>query len=320
MSGLNKLVADNRLTLGLFILASYMVFQTLYFLAARSAHQQYTQTVAQALEKRIALDLPWLRLPNDIMNKVADEQAVQRYLAELNQQAEARQQPVRVLNLAGINAPQILHNRPGIEVTHQMQAPGQMLALTLFHPALPLSQALSVVPLLAALLLGFLIRQRLVAVEEQSQHQHAEHGNNLPKLIIDLRNRTLSNGLDERQIQLSNKPFCFYVALLEYCLHNQNAALNHNKNIPSELLELANRYFSRLMELGHTIRKRPDFSTNLDKMLSEIRAALDDVFRDTPELKAPFYPPKAQGEGSRSKLHNYALEEIRQAELEFIGK
>ena len=73
------------------------------------------------------------------------------------------------------------------------------------------------------------------------------------------------------------------------------------------------------MDLGHTKRKRPDFNANLDKTLSEIRAALDEVFAGYSEEKAKYCPPRAQGEGSRSKQHSYALPRLYAHEIEVIG-
>lgn len=305
----------------LLFLVSLIMLQIIYFIAANQAHQRQAQTLSLALEKRIALDLPWLRLPNDVMNSVADEDSVRDYLDRLNQQATQQGYAIRALELQGISATLPDDNFASQAQTHELHIPGQTLSLRLGTKTFTLFDGLSVYPLLAALLFTLLVnRPREHADPLSSTDQEPETLPAHPKLIVNLQERTLSNSLDDRQVQLSNKPFCFYVALLEYCLQHENAALNHNKNIPEELLDLANRYFYRLIELGHTIRKRPDFSTNLDKMLSEIRAALDDVFKDCPEVKTPFYPPKAQGEGSRSKLHNYALEQLQVEDVEIIGK
>ncbi|GAA0362222.1 hypothetical protein GCM10009092_28230 [Bowmanella denitrificans] len=312
---------DPRITPALLFIGSLLVLQMVYFFAARQAHYQQAGTLALALEKRIALDLPWLRLPNDVMNNVADEESVRQYLSKLNELSLLKGYSIRVLALQGISASQSKPEFDGIIQQHKLQIPGQTLTLQLGVQHFPLAKAFSIFPLLAALLFTLLISSsRRETTDEQLEPGESPSEPALPRLIVNLQERTLSNSVDNRQIQLSNKPFCFYVALLEYCLQHENAALNHNKNIPEELLELANRYFYRLIELGHTIRKRPDFSSNLDKMLSEIRAALDDVFRDCPEFKAAFYPPKAQGEGSRSKLHNYALEQLQAETLEIIGK
>ncbi|XQF91352.1 hypothetical protein ACOBV8_20375 (plasmid) [Pseudoalteromonas espejiana] len=60
---------------------------------------------------------------------------------------------------------------------------------------------------------------------------------------------------------LANKPLCFYLALIEYCKDNSDVVLNQNKYVPDELIELA-QVFYRLIELGHTIRKRPNFNSS----------------------------------------------------------
>jgi len=62
-----------------------------------------------------------------------------------------------------------------------------------------------------------------------------------------------------------------------------------------------------------------DFNANLDKTLSEIRAALDEVFSSFSEEKETYYPPRAQGEGSRSKQHSYAIPSIKQEDITIIG-
>ena len=111
------------------------------------------------------------------------------------------------------------------------------------------------------------------------------------------------------------------MALVEFCIENPDVVLNQNKDVPEELLTLANKYFYRLVELGHTVRKRPNFTNSLEKKtLSEIRAALDDVWQDQPEVKDVYYPPKAHGEGSRSRLHHYGLKNITLENIEVIGK
>lgn len=319
---LNKLFKPRyaHIRLALVFVAMGLIFQIVYFLSAKSMHQHHVSLVAAALEKRIALDLPWLQLPNDTMKSVADKASVQAYLKRLNTQAKDNQLPVRILALQGIEAE--LEPREGRILEQQLRAPAQTFSLSLMTHPYFISDSFSVYPLLAALLMTLaLSHYRAAGIRAAKAGALSEESEVLtPKLIIDLHNRTLCNNLNNVQVQLSNKPFCFYIALVDYCLSTSAPALNHNKNVPEELLELANRYFYRLIELGHTIRKRPDFSTNLDKMLSEIRAALDEVFADAPEQKVPFYPPKAQGEGSRSKLHNYALEQLQAGDLEFIGK
>ncbi|WP_088330567.1 hypothetical protein [Lacimicrobium sp. SS2-24] len=302
------------------LLGLFLVFQIIGYLSANIVHQRHIQQSILAVEQRIALDLPWLQLPNEAMKSVADKAAIRAYLQRLNEQAQAQQLPITVTALQGIDAE--ADKAFGYFVEKQLNAPAQTFRLTLMAQPYRLSQSFSPLALMAALIMTLALYQyqtaKARARQEQSRPEEGVH--EAPKLVIDLHNRTFRHNLSGKQVQLSNKPFCFYIALVDYCLNTEAPALNHNKNIPEALLELANRYFYRMIELGHTIRKRPDFSSNLDKMLSEIRAALDEVFAEAPEQKIPFYPPKAQGEGSRSKLHNYALEQLQPEDLEFIGK
>ena len=139
------------------------------------------------------------------------------------------------------------------------------------------------------------------------------------RIIIDLKDKTLGNGVNDVKVVLQNKPLCFYTALVRYCMENPSEPLQHHKDVPVELLNLANKVFGRLIELGHTKRKRPDFNANLDKTLSEVRAALDEVFADFTAEKERYYPPRAQGEGSRSKQHSFALTSLSPEDVEIIG-
>ena len=129
----------------------------------------------------------------------------------------------------------------------------------------------------------------------------------------------LGNSVNDTVVILQNKPLCFYTALVKYCTENPEHPLPPHKDVPIELIALANKAFARLIELGHTKRKRPDFNANLDKTLSEIRASLDEVFALYPEEKERYYPPRAQGEGSRSKQHSYALTHLSPDDVEIIG-
>ena len=124
-------------------------------------------------------------------------------------------------------------------------------------------------------------------------------------LQIHLPSRRLVHLQSGNSAELANKPLCFYLALIQYCSDTPNVFLSQHKALPPELLELCERYFRRMNELGHAIRKRPDFNKNLEKTLSEIRASLDQVFIDDQDQKIAFYPKKAIGEGSRSKVHNF---------------
>ena len=128
------------------------------------------------------------------------------------------------------------------------------------------------------------------------------------------------NGKEDLKSQLANKPLCFYLAMLEFCKLNPQANLYLNKELPKELIELADKNFHRLAVLGHIVRKRPNFSNSLEKTLSEIRASLDEILTEHPQLKDKVYPPRAHGEGSRSKLHSYGLQNLSDKDYEVRGK
>lgn len=299
-------------------LISYLLFQILYSTTAYVSYQHQNALLAEKVSKRVALDLPLLQIANQSMKQVANKQAITDYQNNINQQLANKDLPLRLVQIQGVPSRES-DNFIGVTDTVLLTTPYQQVEVELERKPFHLVSSLSLLPLLGSL---FILAFAFPALKRwRNNHKEAlPEQKEEPKLIVNLNNRTLTNSVDGKSVQMSNKPFCFYVALLDYCCKSDDATLNHNKNLPPELLELASRNFYRLIELGHTIRKRPDFSANLDKMLSEIRAALDEIYKDTPELKAPYYPPKAQGEGSRSKLHNYALEGVDAENLEFIGK
>jgi len=295
----------------------FLFFQLVYAFASHQGYQDTVETSISKVENRLALDLPKLRLANPRFNTVAHTTSVRQYIDAINQQLSALNAPVRLIQLQAVQ--------------HDVQAQGKIsqfilstndrdIQVKVLGINQPWSQYLSLYPLLAAFLCFLGLRLQANYEDKADNDAHLGQMPAEPALIINLHDKTIANGIDDKASALSNKPFCFYMALLHYCVDNPSPKLNHNKNVPDELIALANKYFYRLIELGHTKRKRPDFSTNLDKTLSEIRAALDDVFHDFPEEKDKYYPPKAQGEGSRSKLHNYALENLNREKMQFIGK
>ena len=312
----NSLQAWLKKTLALLIL--YIVFQGTYSIGSYYQYDSDVEQFIASVEKRVSLDLAKLRLANAKYNTVVHGPSVRDYLKALNQQLSEMQAPIRLMGL------QDIHIEPyaNLDVYESLLSTSdQNIQLKIGMLSWPYLTTMTPYGMLLALLIVMLARKLLHrssrqtmqgASEEQVVHQ--------VKLIVNLHSKTLSNGLKDSAVKIPNKPFCFYIALLDYCINQKAPSLNHSNNVPEELLLAANKYFFRLIELGHTKRKRPDFSTNLDKTLSEIRAALDVVFLHHEEDKKLFYPPKAQGEGSRSKLHNYALAYLNATEIEFIGR
>ncbi|MCC2616390.1 hypothetical protein LJ739_09075 [Aestuariibacter halophilus] len=304
------------LQVGRFI-AVWGLFQLCYSISANNAFEQKIEQTIGAVETRIALDLPRLKLANPRLRTVTHEASIVQYIEQVNAQLANKQSPVTLRSIQGIPPRGEL---TGTARVVNLATGDQNIRLLLEVAPQTLAEQFSYTALLATLLLQSLwSRQSLRRQRHKSKTQDTTVAND-SKLIINLHDKTLSYGKTSQPVLMSNKPFCFYAALVEYCSLHPDAYLKHNSDVPEDLIQLANRYFSRLIALGHTKRKRPDFATNLDKTLSEVRSALDDVFRDQADAKDPFYPPKAQGEGSRSKMHNYALLHLEPGRIEVLGR
>ena len=310
---------SNHIKTGLLFLVLWLLFQLAFTSGQYYLNKSQTDRFISSIEKRIALDLPKLKLANPRFRTVTHESSVKDYLQSLNRNLELMDAPIRVHGLQEVSLDHTIseHN----SIPRELRTTDQAIPLTLHRIDSGVFSGITVLaPLFAAIFVFFCHlhvanRKQIAEISEATPQVKKE-----ARLVVNLHNKTIGNGLDSTVIPMSNKPFCFYVALVDYCLQHDTPSLNHNKDVPDEILHLANKYFYRLIELGHTKRKKPDFSTNLDKTLSEIRSALDEVFHDYSDAKDLFYPPKAQGEGSRSKMHNYALPHILMEQVEFIGK
>ena len=302
----------------------FLVFSSVFYISTMQKQQQVNKLQIIQIEKRIALDLPLLDLSNELLKHSGNKAALLNYIQTLN----------TFIDSTGIEV---------VAITPQHEFDASLKTYTEFIRELNSNNGVvfivfslrqpyftgDVVAIygmlfILSILLTYLIKLAYIKKSDEKQVVHAESNTTESKpltLIIDLKSKTLSSSVFlEHQVALANKPLCFYLALVEYCTNNPEIKLNHNKNVPEELIELANKYFYRLVELGHTVRKRPNFNNSLEKTLSEIRAALDDVLNDCPEQKGLYYPPKAFGEGSRSRMHSYGLANVGQGNIEIIGK
>ncbi|MCV2884751.1 hypothetical protein OE749_08585 [Aestuariibacter sp. AA17] len=304
--------------LGALFFTLWVVFQGAYLSGKFYQHAAEQHRLIDSIEKRIALDLPKLRIANPRLKTVTHEGAIRDYLHAVNAQLTAMKAPMKIATLQGIWFSDTPINAS--LTTRVLSTPDQDIHIQLVPLPVAWSDYLSFIAPLLALALAFIHQTYFTSTLFQEEDTPTPEPEAQVRLVVNLNEKVIGNGVNDYAVSLSNKPFCFYAALVDYCIQHESPSLNHNKNVPEELVNLANRYFFRLIELGHTKRKKPDFSTNLDKTLSEIRAALDEVYVDHPDIKELFYPPKAQGEGSRSKMHNYALEKIQAERVEFIGK
>lgn len=301
----------------------FMVLSLVFYASVTYKTKQYTKYIILQIEKQIALDLPLLDLSNKRLKHSGNESITLNYISTLNTFLKNKNIEVIAIKpkdevIQPLKETQLirsLNSNDGVIIIvcsiNNSYFTASNLTFHLFFLMISLLMSLWVNHTFVMQSRNKLMKAREVSTLEPPSLQ----------LIIDLNNKTLSTNFENgNKVGLANKPLCFFLALIEYCTSNTNASLNHNNNVPDELLEIANKYFYRLIELGHTIRKRPNFNTSLDKTLSEIRATLDEVLSGYPEQKQLYYPPKASGEGSRSRLHNYALKSISLGNIKIVGK
>ncbi len=313
----------NRVIMPVCFFVLFIVFSLVFYVSTTQKQQQINQLQIAQIEKQIALDLPLLDLSNELLKHSGNKAALQHYIQIVNAQIQG----------TGI---QVVAIEPKHEFNLSLKTHEFIRKLNnnnnVVFIVLSLKQPYFTNDVMAIYILLFVISALLIYMIKQAAiyqgNKKLVTGHELNTLeskplilVINLKSKTLSSSYyPDQHVALANKPLCFYLALVEFCTNNPEIKLNHNKNVPEELLELANKYFYRLVELGHTVRKRPNFNNSLEKTLSEIRAALDDVLNDCPEQKELYYPPKAFGEGSRSRMHSYGLVNVSQGNIEIIGK
>ena len=313
----------NRVILPVCFFVLFIVFSLVFYVSTTQKQQQINQLQIAQIEKQIALDLPLLDLSNELLKHSGNKAALQHYIQTVNAQIQGTGiQVVAIEPKHEFNLSLKTH-----EFIRKLNSNNNVVFIVL-----SLKQPYFTNDVMAIYILLFVISALLIYMIKQAAIYQGDKklvtGHELNTLeskplilVINLKSKTLSSSYyPDQYVALANKPLCFYLALVEFCTNNPEIKLNHNKNVPEELLELANKYFYRLVELGHTVRKRPNFNNSLEKTLSEIRAALDDVLNDCPEQKELYYPPKAFGEGSRSRMHSYGLINVSQGNIEIIGK
>ncbi|WP_334022040.1 hypothetical protein [Alteromonas sp. S015] len=307
----------SRTVIACITLALVFSLQIVAIIAQFLSHQSSLHQAVDNVQKRISLDSAFLDVGNKTLNTPVNQFAITQYLGRLNDTLKREGYPVLVERIQGVTLDsEDLQSYPNVIPVNFVNAE-QEINVNLRSKSASSSLTFSWGGFIISLLISPLFfvsnrtRKKRNAVEEIVPPT--------PKLVINLKDKTISNGIDEKAVTLQNKPLCFYTALVRYCIDNPFEPLPPHKDVPQELMTLANKCFGRLIELGHTKRKRPDFNANLDKTLSEIRAALDEVFSAYNVEKETYYPPRAQGEGSRSKQHSYALPNIKEEDIEIIG-
>ncbi|KNC67080.1 hypothetical protein [Pseudoalteromonas ardens] len=301
---------------GMLAFAIYsVIFTVIFVFAHEQAIRHAIEQDLDSIKLRVALDKNRLPIAVPHLNYAGDATRVQAYIDALNDNLQKKTSRIRIVSIASSDG-ELKEGQLLLSGADGDTAVGYEVNTS--H-----NFWLYIIPILIALL-NLTFYKSVSNKREQAKRQTATTVAAKPQpqhLVVDLYSKTLCLSGDKTcQVQLANKPLCFYLALLEFCLHNPKVSLNQNKELPDELLDIADKYFHRLVALGHTIRKRPNFSNSLEKTLSEIRAALDELLTHQPDLRVKLYPPKAHGEGSRSKLHSYGLKALGVNDVEVIGK
>lgn len=306
----------------LVFIAIVIFSQLIFSLSQLLAFKHSLEHALGQIETRVALDSAYLDLGDPATQQTSNSESVRSYIDAINQYITAHleidnfsvksisfeyPQDLAPNSLFGLRAnPHRVLQTGNFDIHIRTHIPGFFEPLQFNWFGL----------LLGAFVAVFIAKK----IEAKTQRQEAM-ANITPSanLRIDLNQKRLVNIATNESITMQNKPLCFFTALVEFCIQHPDQELLHHKDVPLELVSSANKAFGRLIELGHTKRKRPDFNANLEKTLSEIRAVLDMVFSNNEACKERFYPPRAQGEGSRSKQHSYALTKISREHIEILG-
>ncbi len=315
-----SLEMKSALLFGGVMLAAQVLFSVTHLLSFEHALSH----AKLEIQKRIALDAAYLDLGDPLTQQSVDSASVARYIEQLN--ADISQnirlpslqvKSIAYQNITNNDAQSLDNLAPQGESYLELKGEPASIIITLAVPVTLQQWKFHWIGLFLSAIVVLLYIKRVTAREERRQVRESKAPS--AYLRIDLIEKQIINAVTNENIEMQNKPLCFFAALVDYCVEHPEHELLHHKDAPQELVSRANRVFARLIELGHTKRKRPDFNANLEKTLSEIRAALEVVFANNPEIKVQFYPPRAQGEGSRSKQHSYALHHIERDKVEFVG-
>lgn len=310
-----KMMNFNQRHISVFI-ALALLFSAIFYFSQSVETAKVLEQQKEAVALRVAIDINRLPVADPFLHYAGNEAELREYINSLNTVLEAQDARLTVLDINTSGAGQ---GEKSEVLT--LSAPHRN-----FYVAVSLDDSKPNSTFIFPLIMAFIAVATISWIRKRGlngQRHDIQTLEKLPefKLVVDLYSKTITSNRDKLvSVQLANKPLCFYLALIEFCDMHPDIVLNQNKEMPKELLECADKYFYRLVELGHTIRKRPNFTNSLEKTLSEIRAALDEVLDAFPEKKVLFYPPKAHGEGSRSKLHSYGLSGVKKSDIEIIGK
>ena len=321
---MDKLLALVRHNPFIVFIAFFIMFQAAFSFGVNENHRNNYDYSLFLVKNKIVADsasLPFDSLP---FSQDKTPKAFLNYIEQLNHQLQQQDAPLFIESIKlTATAPKDTSNQVTNVNTYAVKKKDLIIGfITTRFISQPQYNYFSLWVIISALMMTYFVTRFYGADDTIEEMTDVDTEAKTPSvwLQIDLKEKKLRNTINNAEVYLANKPLCFYCALIDFCVEHPDQFLNPNKDLPDEFLHLTNKYFNRLMDLGHTIRKRPNFSNNVEKTLSEIRAALDEVFHNDIDKKNIFSPPKAIGEGSRSKAHNVSLQALEPNKIVFIGK
>ena len=189
-----RLKSPLKLTVVVFLLVVSLQIASLigqYF-----AHQSSIQRAIDVVERRISLDSAFLDVGNETLNTPENRYTIGRYIERLNRVIEEAQLPVIVSEIQGVPTKLDASAFP-VQHRTKFQNAEQTIDILVNNKA-PVSElSVSWLSLLLALLVAplFAFTNRKKRVQSKLEELVLPHK---PKLVINLQEKTISNGIDDR--------------------------------------------------------------------------------------------------------------------------
>lgn len=201
----------------LIFFALFACIQCVALVAQYWSHQSSIHQAVDKVERRISLDSAFLDVGNSTLNTPVNQFAIIRYLEKLNKALKDGGYPVLVKSIQNVEDDKedftsyssiINANFENAEqtITAEIRAVGTLSALSFSWTALLSSLLLT--PIFSV---SNKVKKKPKSLEEVIPPS--------PKLVINLQEKTISNGIDDKVVTLQNKPLCFYTALVLSLIH-----------------------------------------------------------------------------------------------------
>ena len=234
----------------------FLLLCSVFYYSVSYKQQQVQKLNIATIEKQVALDLPLLELSNELLKYSSNIDNINSYLEQLNSQLIG----TNLLLLNIVADKKLSTTLTGAQFFTRLTTSIGPVFLVFDIKPQPWPWRYIYYYVAIFMLSAFVSHwlKTVITIEQKSkqlatlQPEPVEESKS-PVLVINLNTKTVSVNINPQyQVCLANKPLSFYLALIEFCNSNSDVVLSHNKDVPDELIELANKYFYRLVELGHT--------------------------------------------------------------------